>query len=183
MATGRHTQTPTTVVPAVDVQFAAFAESLELAMVAVYETLLPKLTADRVAHAARFRDHHQEHAKQFATLAGSSATGRPNGALLAFVTPTAQAVSTETDVLALAATLENQMTDTYAYALAVLGTDDIAARAIATLPVESAHASFLGAVAQRPVDTLFPTGAFENASVGDGTDGRRGFDPSTFPIG
>ena len=43
-----------------DTDYAAFAESLELAMVALYNDTLLKLTGENVATAARFRDHHQD---------------------------------------------------------------------------------------------------------------------------
>ena len=49
-----------------DTDYAAFAESLELAMVALYNETLLKLTGENVATAARFRDHHQAHAQTYA---------------------------------------------------------------------------------------------------------------------
>ncbi len=49
-----------------DTDYAAFAESLELAMVALYNETLLKLTGENVATAARFRDHHQAHAQAYA---------------------------------------------------------------------------------------------------------------------
>ena len=54
---------------------------------------------------------------------------------------------------------------------------------VTTLPVESEHAAVLGSILQLGPDGLFITGPFENASVGDGTDPRRGFDMSVFPVG
>ena len=79
--------------------------------------------------------------------------------------------------------LENQMAETYAYWLTLLTTPDVYQRVVTTLPIESGHAAVLGATMGSSMETLFITGAFENASVGDGTDQRRGFDAALFPGG
>jgi hypothetical protein len=174
-------QTPAPV--AFDADYAAFAESLELAMVALYNDSLLKLTGENVATAARFRDHHQAHAQAYASLAAGKAKGAPNNTLVFTKTPAVQALTDEPSALSFLVTLENQMAETYAYGLSTLTSPDVYRRVITTLPVESEHAAVLGAVAQLDPQGLFITGPFENASVGDGTDPRRGFDMASFPVG
>jgi hypothetical protein len=165
-----------------DTDYAAFAESLELAMVALYNATLLKLTGENVATAARFRDHHQQHAQAYASLAAGKAKGVPNNTLVFIKTPDAQALTDEPSALSFLVTLENQMAETYAYGLSLLTSPDVYGRVITTLPVESEHAAVLGTVADLSPQALFITGPFENASVGDGSDPRRGFDMATFPV-
>jgi hypothetical protein len=166
-----------------DTDYAAFAESLELAMVSLYNDTLLKLTGENVATAARFRDHHQEHAKAYAALAAGKAKGVPNSALIFVKTPTVQTAVDEPSALLFLVGLEDQMAETYAYGLGLLTTPDVYRRVVTTLPVESEHAAVLGTILQLGPDGLFITGPFENASVGDGTDPRRGFDMGSFPVG
>jgi hypothetical protein len=174
-------QTPT---PApFDTDYAAFAESLELAMVTLYNDILLKLTGENVATAARFRDHHQEHAQAYASLAAGKAKGVPNSALIFVKTPAIQTLADESSTLLFLVGLEDQMAETYAYGLALLTAPDIYRRVVTTLPVESEHAAVLGTILQLAPEGLFITGSFENASVGDGTDPRRGFDMGSFPVG
>jgi len=165
-----------------DTDYAAFAESLELAMVALYNDTLLKLTGENVATAARFRDHHQEHAQAYASLAAGKAKGVANNTLVFIETPTVQALTDEPSALSFLITLENQMAETYAYGLTLLTSPDVYRRVITTLPVESEHAAVLGTVANLAPEALFITGPFENASVGDGSDPRRGFDMAALPV-
>jgi hypothetical protein len=175
-------QSPPAAAPA-DTDFAAFAESIELGLVSLYNQTIAKLTADNVAVASRFRDHHQDHATAYAALAASKATGKPNSALLFATGATLQAVTDQVSALAFLIGLENEMAETYTYALGTLVTPDVYQRVVTTLPVESEHAAVLGSMTDLPAAGLFITGPFENASVGDGTDTRRGFDPAVFPVG
>jgi Ferritin-like domain len=166
-----------------DTDYAAFAESLELAMVALYNDTLLKLTGENVATAARFRDHHQQHAQEYASLAAGKAKGAPNNALIFVKTPAIQAAVDEPSALRFLVALEDQMAETYAYGLGLLTTPDIYRRVVTTLPVESQHAAVLGTKVPLTPDEQFITGPFVNASVGDGSDPRRGFDMGTFPVG
>jgi hypothetical protein len=175
-------QTPTQPAP-YDTDFAAFAESLELAMVALYNDMTLRLSAENFATAARFRDHHQEHANAYRDLAAGKATGKPNSGILFATAPALQAVSDDRSGLSFLMGLENQMAETYAYGLTLLTAPDVYDRVVTTLPIESGHAAAFGATLQLSSDGLFITGSFENASVGDGTDVRRGFDMSAFPVG
>lgn len=177
-------QAPSGQAPApADLDFAAWAESLELALVTLYNETVLKLTGENVATASRFRDHHQEHAQAYAALAGAKATGKPNNVLLFTTGGAVQALTDQPSVLNFLMGLENQMAETYAYWLTLLTTPDVYQRVVTTLPIESGHAAVLGATMGSSMETLFITGAFENASVGDGTDQRRGFDAALFPGG
>jgi hypothetical protein len=166
-----------------DTDYAAFAESIELAMVVLYNDTLLKLTGQNVATAAKFRDHHQDHAKAYAALAAGKAKGQPNATLVFSKALAIPGLADESSTLSFLVALENQMAETYAYGLTMLTTPDVYRRVVTTLPVESEHAAVLGTILQLPPNDLFITGAFENASVGDGTDARRGFDMATFPVG
>jgi hypothetical protein len=165
-----------------DTEYAAFAESLELAVVTLYNDTLLKLTGENVATAARFRDHHHDHSKAYAAVAAGKATGVPNGALLLTKAAAVQALADESSALGFLVTLENQMAETFAYALTLLTSPEIYQRMVMTLPVESEHAAVLGTILQLGPEGLFITGPFENASVGDGSDPRRGFDMASFPV-
>ena len=177
------TQPPPTQPVPFDTDYAAWAESIELAMVALYNEVLLKLTGENVATAARFRDHHQAHAQAYASVAAGKAKGAPNNTLIYVKTPALQVAADEPSALTSLVTLENQMAETYAYGLTLVTTSDLYDRMVTTLPVESEHAAALGTILQLGPSELFVTGPFENASVGDGTDPRRGFDMATFPIG
>ena len=164
-----------------DADIAAFAESLELAVVATYGTIGP-LLATTLEVATVFASHHQAHAEAFAKLSAGKAKGRSNAKLVTALTPALNAVKDEAGALELAFVLENQAAETYAFALTVL-TDEAAYRGTATiLPIESAHAGVLAAALGKPLDAMFPTGAFIAAQVGDGTDIKKGIDPDMYPV-
>jgi hypothetical protein len=168
---------------AYDTDYAAFAESIELAIVSLYNGTLLKLTGENVATAARFRDHHQDHARAYASLAAGKAKGAPNATLLFEKASAIPGLADEPTALSFLVALENQMAETYAYGLSLLTTPEVYRRVVTTLPVESQHAAVLGTILQLPPQELFITGPFENASVGDGSDARRGFDMAAFPVG
>ncbi len=166
-----------------DAQYAGWAQSIELAMVELYNAALLRLSGDHFTTATLFRDHHQAHADGYVPLASGAATGKSNSVLIFTKLPGLQAQPDEPSLLNYLMALENQMAETYAFGLSELNVPDVYQRVIATLPVESGHAAVLGALLKLGVDALFITGGFENASVGDGTDARRGFDMSSFPVG
>jgi len=174
------TQSP---VPPFDTDFAAFAESLELALAALHDHALTRITGDSAALLTICGSHHRSHASALAPLAGGKATGKPNGTLLFIAMPALDAAGDDTAVLAQLANLETQMAETYAFGLTLLSAPAIVEQIVTTLPVESAHSAALGATLGSTIDTLFVTGAFENATVGDGSDVRRGFDPAAFWVG
>ena len=88
----------------------------------------------------------------------------------------------EKGALTLAFGLENQAAETYAFGLtAATGMDAIAGMAT-ILPIEAEHAAILGAALGMPVPDIFINGAFESAAVGDGSDIKKGLDPTLFPV-
>ena len=168
-----------------DTVIAGYAQSVELAAVAAYTAAAPALPDAVRPVAELFASHHQDHADAFGAVAGADARPEANAALVAAVTPTLEAVGAGgvelPDILRFARTLENQAAYTYAFALTALQEPAFAAATSTILPVETAHATVLS-IAAGDVDfgALFPTGAFEVATVGDGTDPLAGLDPAVF---
>lgn len=154
---------------------AAFAESMELAAVEAYTVagaggkIKNKAVADAVA---TFAGHHAEHAKAFAALSDGKATGRPNPKLLDTVAGQLKSATDEKAVIQLAFDLEDAAAATYMSALGVLDNPQALALTASVLPVESQHATMLGAVLAKRGDDLVP--AFETKD--------RALDPATFPV-
>jgi hypothetical protein len=168
-----------------DSAIAGYAQGIELAAVAAYEAAAPKLSGDVLAVASLFARHHQEHADAFGAVAGSDAQTEPNAALVEAVTPTLEAVAAAepsedltAQILGFAKGVENQAAYTYAYALTALQDPAYAAATSTILPIEAQHAVVLSLALGEDAEMWFPTGAFESAAVGDGTDPKAGFDPA-----
>ena len=168
-----------------DTAIAGYAQGIELAAVAAYQAAAPKLSGDILAVASLFAQHHQEHADAFGSVAGDDAQTEPNAALVAAVTPTLEAVAAAApseeltaQILGFAKGVENQAAYTYAYALTALQDPAYAAATSTILPVEAQHAVVLSLALGEGPKQWFPTGAFESAAVGDGTDPLAGFDPA-----
>lgn len=166
-----------------DTVIAGYAQSVELAAVAAYEAAAGALPDDVRPVGELFAQHHQEHADAFGSVAGDDAQPAPNATLVAAVTPTLEAVGRGevelADILLFARDIENQAVYTYAFALTALMDPAFAAATSTILPVEAAHATVL-TIAAGDLDNLFPTDAFEAASVGDGSDVTSGLDPAVF---
>jgi len=171
-----------------DTVIAGYAQSVELAAVAAYTAAAPALKGDTLAVAQLFLGHHQDHADAFGAVAGDDARPEPNAKLVAAVTPTLEAVAAAvkagtdvtTDVLKFALTVENQAAFTYAAALTLLQDPAYAAATSTILPIEAQHATVIALALGEGPDAWFPTGAFESAALGDGTDPKAGFDPAVF---
>ena len=163
-----------------DQSIAGYAQSVELAAVAAYTAAAPVLSAGTLPVAQLFMQHHQQHADAFGAVAGSKAVTVPNKTLIAAVTPTLQAIKDEMGALEVAFILEGQAAYTYAAALTVLQDPAYAAATATILPIEAQHQVVLGLALGKDVDAVFPTGAFESASLGDGTDPLKGLDPAVF---
>lgn len=158
-----------------DADLAAFAESMELAAVEAYKVAGAggKITNKAVADAAvTFAAHHAEHAKAFAALSDGKATGRPNPKLLDTVAGQLKSASDEKAVIQLVFDLEDAAAATYMSALGLLDTPQALALTASVLPVESQHATTLGAVLAKRGEDLVP--AFETKD--------RALDPTTFPV-
>lgn len=160
-----------------DAAIAAFAESVELSLVAAYEAGVPFLSSELTPVAETFMGHHREHAEVFAELAGDEASGQPNTALMGALAPGIDSLAGTNDVLLFAKTLENQAVATYGYTLtAIEGTEVVTATA-SILPIESAHAAALSFALGEGPDAWFPFGAFESPDIANGLD------PAVFPVG
>jgi hypothetical protein len=167
-----------------DVDIAVFAESVELAAVAIYTDpdVGSLVSADIAAVAQLFAQHPKDHAGAFGALAGAKATGKANPPIVKIYTDTLKpTVKDQTDVLKLAAVIEHQAASTYAFALTALQSPDAAAGTATILPVEAEHAILLGAALGQTLDELFPGGAFISASVGQLGDPKVGIDPTAYP--
>jgi hypothetical protein len=167
----------------IDVDLAVYAQSVELAAVAVYMQVAGALSDTMRPLGALFASHHQDHANAYGAAAGDQATRTANTALLAAITPLVQAVTDEASALELAFVIENQAAATYAFALTVLSTPAAIAAAATILPVEAAHAALLGVALEKAPADIFPNGAFEAASVGEAGNSKTGLDPNKYPTG
>jgi hypothetical protein len=163
-----------------DMAIAGFAQSVELAAVAVYTMAAPLLTPATLPVAQLFMSHHQQHADAFGSVAGDKKATGPNQKLVAALGPTLAGIKDEAGALNFAFTLEGQAAYTYAGALTVLQ-DPAYAKATSTiLPIEAQHQVVLGLALGKSVADCFPTGAFESSALGDGTDPKAGLDPAKF---
>ena len=156
-----------------DADIAAFAESIELAVVDAYELARTKLTtAEVLAAADEFRDHHRQHAVAFAATAGRAATGRANPKLAEQLGSRVLAAVDEDETMAVLFDAESAMASTYLAALGAFEAKTARELTAKVLPIEGAHAAVLGLVIDRSTEAVFPI--FETAD--------RAFDPDEFPV-
>jgi hypothetical protein len=159
-----------------DATIAAFAESVELAAVAAYDAAAAsgKVTTPAIIDAARlFAGHHQEHGAAFGGAAGDKATGKPNAALLAALTPQLDAAADERAVLELAYGLENAAAATYLFALGALTSAAALQLTASILPVEGQHAVVLGQALGKPATEYVPKFESDEAAL----------KPDKYPLG
>ena len=156
-----------------DADIAAFAESLELAVVDAYELARTKLTtAEVLAAADEYRDHHTQHAVACASIAGRAATGRANPKLAEQLGSRVLAAADEDETMAVLFDAESAMASTYLAALGAFEAKGARELAAKVLPVEGAHAAVFGLVIDRSTEAVFPI--FETV--------ERAFDPDEFPV-
>ncbi len=142
--------------PLTDPQLAKFAESIELALVAVYNLALNggKLhTPSVVAMATAFLSHHTDHAKAFDGFANDTATAQANPGVLAAVGDEVREAPDETHVLSTLFDTENAAAGTYLYIIGVLSGAQVLTTTASVLPVEAQHAAALGYVLGKDPDT------------------------------
>lgn len=163
-----------------DAGIAGYAQGIELAAVAAYTAAAPLLSAGVLPVAELFMSHHQQHADAFGAVAGEFAVTEPNSVLIAAVTPTLESLTDEAGALEFAFVLEGQAAYTYAAALTLLQDPAYAAATSTILPIEAQHQTVLGLALGKDVAAVFPTGAFEAAALGDGSDPLKGLDPAVF---
>jgi len=156
-----------------DLALLAFAQSLELAAVAVYTLAAPKLTDATVAKvAATFAQHHKEHASALNGLAAKAAPGVPNAALVKKFTQALAAAKDQAAALKVAFDVENAAAATYQAALGTLVGIDGAALVASIQPIESRHAVVLGQVLGLNMADYLPTVQATSDAL----------DASTYPI-
>lgn len=164
-----------------DTKIAGYAQGVELAAVEAYKAAAGVLSAATKPVGELFARHHQEHADAFGSVAGADKASGPNQKLLAAVKPQLDQIRDEKGALEFARVLENQAAYTYAAALTLLQDKAFAAATATILPIESQHATVLSiALGLTDANSLFPTGAFESSSLGNGTDPKAGLDPAVF---
>ena len=146
-----------------DVDVGAFAESVELAAVAAYETMAATdLLGEAVLElTTQFSDHHRDHAAAIAGLLGSGAAGSANTAVLDRYAPLIEIAVDEAGLLGVALEMEEAVAAMYHLALGLIEDRSLAAAAAQILPVESSHAVVLGQVLGRDRATYLPS--FENS--------------------
>lgn len=156
--------------PEADITVVRFAESVERAAVAAYELVIQKnLLASAAAESARkFHRHHEEHAEALYCLVPAEAEAPANQALVDAVQPQVEAATDAQAAAQLLYDLEEGAAATYAFALGVLESADVAGAAARILPVESQHAVVWGQFLELPIADWMPafqseTGAFDPA--------------------
>jgi hypothetical protein len=165
-----------------DSTLAGFLQSIALAVGDVYDKVTPFLSDTTRPIASAFQNHHKEHAVALAASAGTAAATMPNQALALVLSARLQGVTDERTALTFAFGLEHQVTETYTFAFTMLTSPDVVHLVATILPVVSGHAGILGSSAGLTTTALFPDGALQGATVGDGSDSKLGFDPVSFPV-
>lgn len=143
-----------------DAGIAAFAQSIELALVPAYAAIAATgkvTTPAAVEAAATFAAHHEEHARALGDVAGSAATDVPNRRLVARFRTPIQRATDERALLDLALTLENQAAATYLFTLGALEATAALQVSASILPVESQHAVVLATLLDAEPRETFPT--------------------------
>jgi rubrerythrin len=163
-----------------DQTIAGYAQGIELAAVEAYKAAAPVLSSGTLPVAQLFMSHHQQHADAFGAVAGAKKASGPNQKLVTALGPTLQGIKDEMAALEFAFTLEGQAAYTYAAALTLLQDPAYAAATATILPIEAQHQVVLGLALGKPVTDVFPTGAFESSTLGNGTDPHAGLDPAVF---
>lgn len=162
---------------AADLDLLAWAQSLELAAVAVYDAAIAgKRLSDKAMPVAQlFRRHHVDHAEAIGGLAGKGAKGIANPGLVKVFGPKVTGAATEAEVLTIAFDLENAAAATYGLALGVLLGTNASALVASIQPIEARHAVVLGDVLGKSLNVQVPE--FQASDTKGGA-----IDPATYPL-
>ena len=168
-----------------EVAMVAYLQSIERAIVDAYDTVLPSLGDSTKPVATKLQTHHKDYVDALGQLAGAAAVSAPNQTLALVLAARLQTTQDEKPALTVAAGIENQLAETYAFVFTSITSPDVVKLLATILPVISSHAAALAALAILPTASVFPNGPFEGTSVAgiDSTDFGAGFDPAAFPIG
>jgi Ferritin-like domain len=143
-----------------DAGIAAFAQSIELALVQAYAAIAATgrvTTAAALDATATFAAHHEEHAGALGALAGDRATSVPNRRFVDRFRPRIQRAADERALLDIARSLEEQAASTYLFAIGALEATEALRLSASILPVESQHAVVLASFLDRNPEETFPT--------------------------
>jgi rubrerythrin len=143
-----------------DAGIAAFAQSIELALVQTYAamTATAKVTTREAVDAVTTSaSHHEEHARALGDIAGTAATITPNRMLVNRFRAEVQRATDERAILDIANRLENHAASTYMFALGALEAAGALQLTASILPVESQHAVALATLLGKDTRETFPT--------------------------
>jgi hypothetical protein len=178
-ATTSAAPTKTTTLPpakpqAADLVVMSFANSVELALVALYSQALgtQKLGADNAKFVTRFQAHHRDHAQSFAGMGGKAITNITNQSLVSAYAGRIQSASSEQAVMQVLLELETAAASSYAAALANIVATDPAYLVASILPTEARHAVVFGQKLGASASTYLPS--FESTAGA--------FTPAQYPI-
>ena len=159
-------------------ELAAFAESIELAAVAFYGQLRPRVSRPpAVAAVTNFAKHHADHAAAIGPVAGNSRTGKPNRILSQTLSDQLGQAGSEDAALKVAYDLENSLASTYLFLVDPVNDTGDPKLAASILPVEAEHAVSLGLlIGQAVLDMTAP----DKDQAGYETEARH-LDPAAFP--
>jgi hypothetical protein len=143
-----------------DAGIAAFAQSIELALVQTYAAIgatAKVMTPAAVDATTTSGAHHDEHAQALGDIAGSAATTTPNRKLVNMSRAEVQKAADEPALLEIAYRLENQAASTYLFALSSLEATSALQLAASVLPIESQHAVVFATLLGKDPRETFPT--------------------------
>lgn len=145
--------------PEADAEVVRFAESVERAAVAAYGLAVAsgKLSAQVLESARTFARHHADHANALYCLVPNPAPMAANQALVDAIAPQVQGAADADALITVLYQLEESAAATYAFALGVLESADVAGAAASILPVESQHAVVWGETLDLPIDQWMPS--------------------------
>lgn len=158
-----------------DAGIAAFAQSIELALVQAYAAIATTgrvTTPAAIDGTAAFAAHHDEHARALGALARTAATSVPNRRFVDRFRTRIERAADERALLDIARALEDQVASTYLFALGALEATEALQLSASILPVESQHAVVLASFLDQQSDETFPT--FQTAD--------QALKPDEFPV-
>jgi hypothetical protein len=162
---------------------AAYLQSIELTAVDMYGRLSTLVGEPERQTMSTFAQHHTAYADALQHLAGPTAVTAANPRLTLVLIARLQTATDESAALAFAFGLENQIAATYGFASTTATSPDLVRTIATVVPTTAGRSAVLGALANLSTPLLFPNGPVEGSTVGDGSDVRLGFDPTTFPVG
>jgi hypothetical protein len=144
--------------------FLSFAQSVELALVALYGQAVGsgRLNPDNTKVVTGFQSHHRDHAQSFAGMGGKAITNVTNQTLVSTFGARLQSASSEQGVLQVLLDLETAAAATYTSVLGQLIGTDPAYLVASILPTEARHAVVVGEALGSSTSVFAP--AFESTS-------------------